>query len=223
MKEQQEPTGEMLSVTTLKYESLVWDFHQEMKRIGIGAYSQPLILHDSLICTASLIQSTLQCFDRTLLVEIVSKVSSNVTFSYSTNYMNEKCVLPMHQKFEAVYCNFCSIIKPEPFSWTGEFSFAFLWVIHLQTSVLFWCIAMIGWRVHVIYHDSQHCWTLRIERLSQLFFWCALVMHHQLMETGNVLLQNDSTQKRKSPEVQTLYNEAFKVWTGLQTPGTRCW
>lgn len=40
-------------------------------------------------------------FDRTLFAEIVSKLSSNVTFSYSTNYMNEKCVLPMHQKFEA--------------------------------------------------------------------------------------------------------------------------
>lgn len=32
------------------------------------------------------------------------------------------------------------------------------------------------------------------------------------METDNVLLQNDTTQKRKSPEVQILYNEAFKVW-----------
>lgn len=37
-------------------------------------------------------------------------------------------------------------------------------------------------------------------------------MHHQMMETDNVLLQNDTTQKRKSPEVQILYNEAFKVW-----------
>lgn len=108
MKEHWEPTGEMLAVTTLKYQVLVWDFHQEMKIIGIGAYTWTKILHDSLICAASLIQSTLQCFDRILLVEIASKLSSNVTFSYSTNYTNEKCVLPMRQKFE--------VNKPSPSS-----------------------------------------------------------------------------------------------------------
>lgn len=37
-------------------------------------------------------------------------------------------------------------------------------------------------------------------------------MHHRMMETDNVLLQNDTTEKRKGPEVPILYNEAFKVW-----------
>lgn len=158
MKEQWEPTGEMLSVTTLKYQVLVWDFHQEMKRIGIGAYSWTQILPDSLTCAACLIQNTWQWQNS---VEIVSKLSSNVTFSYSTNYMNEnvfyQCTknLKLTNLLWAVYCNFCSIIKPEPLSWTGSLSFAFLWVIHLQTSALFWCITMIDWRVHVIYHHRQ--------------------------------------------------------------------
>lgn len=158
MKEQWEPTGEMLSVTTLKYQFLVWHFHQEMKRIGIGAYSWTQILPDSLTCAACLIQNTWQWQNS---VEIVSKLSSNVTFSYSTNYMNEnvfyQCTknLKLTNLLWAVYCNFCSIIKPEPLSWTGSLSFAFLWVIHLQTSALFWCITMIDWRVHVIYHHRQ--------------------------------------------------------------------
>lgn len=158
MKEQWEPTGEMLSVTTLKYQVLVWHFHQEMKRIGIGAYSWTQILPDSLTCAACLIQNTWQWQNS---VEIVSKLSSNVTFSYSTNYMNEnvfyQCTknLKLTNLLWAVYCNFCSIIKPEPLSWTGSLSFAFLWVIHLQTSALFWCITMIDWRVHVIYHHRQ--------------------------------------------------------------------
>lgn len=68
------------------------------------------ILDDSLICAASLIQSTLQCFDRTLFVEIVSKPSSNVTFSYSTNCMNERCFLPMHQIFEASKPSLSSVL-----------------------------------------------------------------------------------------------------------------
>lgn len=160
MKEQWEPTGEMLSVTTLKYQVLVWDFHQEMKRIGIGAYSWTQILPDSLTCAACLIQNTLQCFDRTLLrlspnwaamwpsptVQIIWM--KNVFYQCTKN-------LKLTNLLWAVYCNFCSIIKPEPLSWTGSLSFAFLWVIHLQTSALLWCITMIDWRVHVIYHHRQ--------------------------------------------------------------------
>lgn len=110
MKEQWEPAGEMLSVITLQYQFLVWDSNQEMKGIAISACNLTQILHNSLICAASFIQSTLQCFDRTLFVEIVSKPSSNVTFSYSTNYMNESCFLPMHQKFEASKSSLSSVL-----------------------------------------------------------------------------------------------------------------
>lgn len=118
------------------------------------------ILDDSLICAASLIQSTLQCFDRTLLrlspnpvamwpSPIVQIIWMKDVFYQCTKY------LKLANLLWAVYCNFCSIIKPEPLSWTGSLGFAFLWVIHLQTSALFWCITMIDWRVHPIYHDSQ--------------------------------------------------------------------
>lgn len=120
--------------------------------------------------------------------------------------------LKLTNLLQAAYCNFCSIIKPEPLSWTGSLSFAFLWVIHLQTSALFWCITMIDWRVHVIYHDSQQLLDAKDwESEPAVSLMCS---HNasQLRETDNVLLQNDTTQKRKSPEVQILYNEAFEVW-----------
>lgn len=64
-------------------------------------------------------------------------------------------ILKLTNLLRGAYCNFCAIIKPEPLSWTGSLSFAFLWVIHLQTSALFWCITVIDSRVHAIHHDSQ--------------------------------------------------------------------
>lgn len=50
---------------------------------------------------ASLIGSTLQHFDRTLVLKVfVSKLSNSVTFSHII-YKNANCILPMHQNFEA--------------------------------------------------------------------------------------------------------------------------
>lgn len=123
--------------------------------------SWPHISHGSVIkCAASLTHSTLPHFDRTLSRCLppdwvttrpspIISVWMQIVFYQCTN------ILKLTNLLWAVYCNFCSIIKPEPLSWTGSLSFAFLWVIHLQTSALFWCIAMIDWRARVIYHHSQ--------------------------------------------------------------------
>jgi len=105
-REQWEPAGEM------PFQLLYWNIkflpafsikkgkEQELVLMFVSWTQIPL---SSIIkCAASLIHSTLQHFDRTLVVEVfVSKLSNNITFSYNIICMNVNCILPMHQNFEA--------------------------------------------------------------------------------------------------------------------------